>query len=500
MRQRAFFPTLVLALTLLWAFGPTFIITCAAGVPLSTTNTEWGTATTTSSECPIWEEQPGGDDKEEDDSSSFVDVAIIGAGPAGLATAIGLLRRLDDNVKIRIYERATELRSSSQGMLSLFPNGMTSLGKIHTDLPRLVTNAGCPFETKILVTIDKDGGITERIDQPSKPEPGTILIRWHALQMVLAGLVPDGILTTGHSLGTFKETSDYVLLRFDNGKTVRAGIVIGADGTFSSVRRRMFPTDRPVYFGQMNWNAIIQTSSLPLDSRPPAKGIKIVNYDGEPARWSAYINDCGGGHTFFQLRVADVEKARALSGSNGRGGLGLAGTKAALLPVVKRSADVTNILHAVPEETMFERVIVGRLPALTWCSPGGRVALLGDAAHGMHPSMGQGCNSALGSAVALTESLAAQFHTRGDDRDSNWAVKGLAEYESIRLPRMDWLHRIANMLGCGQASGEEWLDRETMRSWFTWPQHADSSIPPPTEGRDTVKAFNPLSCPGVSIL
>jgi len=47
------------------------------------------------------------------------------------------------------------------------------------------------------------------------------------------------------------------------------------------------------------------------------------------------MNDVGGGQTFWQLRVTDPQKMMALSGSRGRGGLGLPGCKARLLEFVK---------------------------------------------------------------------------------------------------------------------------------------------------------------------
>jgi len=472
---------------------------------------------------------------EEVEDYTSVDIAIIGAGPAGLATAIGLSRSLpaDSAVKIRIYERAPEIRKASQGMLSLWPNGISSLARIHPDLPRLMKSEGCPMERTVIASIDGATGSesiildtgSENISRGINDMPFATLIRWQAMHAVLAKLLLDdndgeAMVVTGHSLLTYKEVEgadkdDAVFLRFENGNIVRAKIVIGADGTFSSVRKTMHPSDRPIYFGQMNWNAIVPTDTLPEDARPPINGVKMISYDGDgdsdsnkdSVRWSVYINDCGANHTFFQLRITDMEKAKALSGSKGRGGLGLPGVKAALLPVVKMSTHTSNVLNALPDELIFERAIIGRLPASTWLSPGGRVVLLGDCAHAMHPLLGQGANQAFGSTAALVEGITSSYKNHVDEGKNNddlsWLVNGLESYDRNRRPRMDWFHRYVNMAGCGQSSGEATsrpeLDQQTKALWSKWFKTEDH-VPPPLEGRHLVETFDPLSILEVSLV
>jgi salicylate hydroxylase len=54
-------------------------------------------------------------------------IAIIGAGIAGLAAAIGLQKH--EGIDVQIYERATELREVGAS-IALGPNGMRKLEKL----------------------------------------------------------------------------------------------------------------------------------------------------------------------------------------------------------------------------------------------------------------------------------------------------------------------------------------------------------------------------------
>jgi 2-polyprenyl-6-methoxyphenol hydroxylase-like FAD-dependent oxidoreductase len=74
-----------------------------------------------------------------------------------------------------------------------------------------------------------------------------------------------------------------------------------------------------------------------------------------------------------------------------------------------------------------------------WRIPG--LSLLGDAAHGVHPMVGQGMNAAIADAWSLAEQLSAQ-----DSLTAKAADAAAARYEAARQPAMKYIARLSHNL------------------------------------------------------
>ncbi len=94
---------------------------------------------------------------------------------------------------------------------------------------------------------------------------------------------------------------------------------------------------------------------------------------------------------------------------------------------------VEAIIAATPEADIIERPIRDRLPIDHWSN--GRVTLMGDAAHPVIPSLGQGANMAFEDAYELAECL-----SNAPDIET-----ALQAYETSRIPRTEVIYdRSAN--------------------------------------------------------
>jgi salicylate hydroxylase len=457
--------------------------------------------------------------KEEQEES--VEIAIIGGGLVGLAVAIGLVEKLGENVVIKVYERAPQLRSSSQGILCLQPNGMAALDAIHPNIMKKARETGCERHHLRITTIDADGVTTDTKTKTgeaflSKYGRQKVGISWHNMQRILASLLPNtnnkhghAIIKTNHSLQSFREEEDSVLLYFENGSVVRAKAVLACDGLFSAARRQVVTDeandDSPIFFGQLNWGTIVENSQLPpnMQGNENKNTVRFITHEGDP-RWMSMINDGGSDTTFWQLRLADPEKVMALSGNQGRGGLGLPRAKEKLLAVVAETCDdVARFIQAIPEEQIFERSIVGRYPLRTWLSrpnSTGRLVLVGDAAHGMHPNIGQGANQGFVSAAAVVDmiDMVDKSYRKGDgDNDYRTA---LANFEQQRKPQADLVQTYANAVGALQATGQQVFSQEERSAMMDWILGNEEAGSAPVAVVEFLETFDPCDHAGVSKL
>jgi 2-polyprenyl-6-methoxyphenol hydroxylase-like FAD-dependent oxidoreductase len=151
-----------------------------------------------------------------------------------------------------------------------------------------------------------------------------------------------------------------------------ADLVVGADGMRSALRNVLSPQSRTLYSGYSSWRAIIPR--LPGETTlqqfwGPHAEFGVMPVSEEQTYWYGYIKLPEG--TTFPDELAAARKRFA----------GWAPSVQGLLDRTDPSALMRHDVHRLP----------GGLPSYA----SGRVVMIGDAAHGFLPTMGQGAATAL---------------------------------------------------------------------------------------------------------
>ncbi|ARM16201.1 MULTISPECIES: FAD-dependent oxidoreductase [Rhizobium] len=175
-------------------------------------------------------------------SIPLVDIAIIGAGPGGLALAQGLKK---NGIDTAVFERDPVRADYVQGFrMRIRQRGISAL---EANLPPhlfqafLDTLGLAPTENLILderfERLENTGWRSgEAEDTHIEKSVSRITLR----QILLSGL--EGILRTGKQFQRYEVLADgTVIAHFADGSAIRANLLVGADGAGSAVRRQLLP-------------------------------------------------------------------------------------------------------------------------------------------------------------------------------------------------------------------------------------------------------------------
>jgi salicylate hydroxylase len=339
-----------------------------------------------------------------------LNVAIIGAGYAGAtaARAISLL-----GAKVTVYEQAAEIKEVGAG-IGLRPSTMDQFRKLGIfDAINAVTSPSDYFEV-----LTARG---HRIAMEEWPEKSAFNATTHFVHRgdfidALLGVLPAGMVKLGHRLVSVSDHGERATCSFDNGASVTADLVIGADGIRSQVRSRLFSDRPPVFAGEHAYRAVIpasQTFDLVADGNLRmymGRGTKIYVLPLLHRDEVSFDVTC---------LAADSTPVPASS-------------KEQLLKVVDGfDARLVAITAGLDMAQVNVRAVYDIDPIPVWHSKS--VVLIGDAAHAMCHHQGQGANSSILDAGAIADAL----------RAAGSVPEALANYQANRKPVTDELQRLS---------------------------------------------------------
>jgi 2-polyprenyl-6-methoxyphenol hydroxylase-like FAD-dependent oxidoreductase len=295
-------------------------------------------------------------------------VEIAGGGIAGLNAAIVLSRQ---GWSVRVHERAPEIRESGAGIF-LRKNSIDILEAIGA-FSELAPQGVKIRKARIA---DRDGRIRQEFDvTPSR------------LYCVPRQALVDALSQTARRTGveinlssTAVAAEEDGVLILDNGKRLRADLVIAADGFNSAVRKTIMPEAR-------SWELSAAVNRHFVPTR------EIAREPFTTQHWSGQrrigITPTSPTHTYVYMVCHSAD-------ASGR-----------VLPL-----DVDNWTRAFPAlqrdlEIIAEAPVTQYRYHMVECPRWyrGRVVIVGDAAHGLPPTLGQGAGLAIMNAYAMAQFL-----------------------------------------------------------------------------------------------
>ncbi|PNP78930.1 hypothetical protein FNYG_07795 [Fusarium nygamai] len=384
-------------------------------------------------------------------------VAIIGAGLGGTALALALHRQ---SISCRIFEaRAADSDILSSGV-TLAPNGCRILDELGT-LSRLEDKS---YICEYTSTKDADDKTVRKMRIASEAYPYYRLYRLALLKEMKAALAARKV-PIFYGLKFEKvicDTSEGVVFQI-GARTESAAMVIGSDGIHSTLRRHI--TDLvPVYTNLLCVYGHIPTKSVQWPDQDFAAGCTIL---GKPGGIFMVPEVADGSDLMVGTQFTHPEADR-------KGWEAIASDPASLVALLRKDYDQWHdtAKHAIDE--LCKRpgsILCWPFYAMPkpprWSSSSGNVIMIGDAAHAMPASSGQGVNQALEDAFSLAKVLSY-------DWNDGALPSVLSTWQSWRQDNIDRIHemmRVTNMMRSSeversklmQAAGKEHFTKTDMQ-------------------------------------
>ncbi|RVD86201.1 uncharacterized protein DFL_004490 [Arthrobotrys flagrans] len=410
---------------------------------------------------------------------AFPKIIIIGSGLSGLSLSL-FLTRLLPTASIKIYEVRPSTHPSTSGTINLTPNALRVLD--HLGIYESLIPQGFNFDNLTLLNHQFDflasipiAGISEFGYQSLRIERRIVhsaLLRKVAERSSQIEIIYDS------KCESVEESDADVTVNFTDGTSTTGDVVIACDGIHSTVRKSFVKDPKnfnPKYTGQISIGGTITKSQIQefnINNNP----YPLMMFGPESSTGANFVvwpyDRSGDKFTFFTtLSKPDEDNDGWKSYADGKELLKsimqetFSSDGSPWNEMVKKTIELSDAegyafwpyyLHSIPEKFYSEKA---------------RVILIGDAAHAMPPSGGQGAAMAFEDAETLAYSLAAAFTAEsGSDINTPHGREILSKWSDHRIERMKTIHEMKERMsdmrkgGSGSTSGFMF----TVKVWTIW--------------------------------
>mmetsp|Transcript_14200 Transcript_14200/g.21820 ORF Transcript_14200/g.21820 Transcript_14200/m.21820 type:complete len:385 (-) Transcript_14200:118-1272(-) len=339
---------------------------------------------------------------------------VIGASLAGMSAALGLAKI---GVKVELIDkRETETRQGA--VIGLAANGYKAIEEI----------------------VGKDSCVMARLDDIGLPISGTesLMLPWAVIRDALFEQIKANAniqFRGGLSLSGFDDCpkNPKVKVMFSNSDLVLEGdLLVGADGVYSTVRR-ILGLPCATQIGSTTWRGTVDSVKvgsklsplldkglMPLNCKEGESYVIVFNFhDKIPGKisWAVSSKDRRAEHCQHPFVLFETIEDRDMA------------------DVIKELFDESS---RESTEKSFQLSVIDLKSVSDWSTSGGwggkgRVTLIGDAAHALRPTFGQGVSMAFEDSVVLSRTLKALVF---DLQEFSCCDDALRKFEKERLERV----------------------------------------------------------------
>jgi 2-polyprenyl-6-methoxyphenol hydroxylase-like FAD-dependent oxidoreductase len=358
---------------------------------------------------------------------------IAGAGFAGLTAACALAQR---GWSVRVHERGQRLRTTGAGIY-IYENGLRVLAAVGAYAAAI---EGAPFAHTREVRDDRNRVISVHRWEGSRVFS---IVRQTVINALAAAAERAGVeIVTGSVAAAAGADGELVLA---DGRTLKADLIVGADGSNSAVREAVGLLWKRKFLVDGATRLLI--SKIEQERLAADAGTTVEYWSG--TRRVLYT-PCSENDVYIALTMLDRDET------------------AKATPVRKDAwkrwfPHLEPLIERFGEQGRYDRFDLIKLRR--WSA--GRVALVGDAAHAQPPNIGQGGGCAMMNAL----SLAVHLERHAD------VSAALAAWEKNERPITEHAQRISYLLGLpttwppllraialGWAGRSKWLVRQRTKA------------------------------------